>query len=162
MLLDRLATRYGAEAIRCLVPRDSHMPERAQTSVAATRGRPDVRWDIPGDDGPPTRPIWLLDPPESVEVLAEVPDGPPRRFRWRSGRHEVVLAEGPERIGGEWWRSRHGHWPGHGAPGQGERARDYYRVEDSEGHRFWLFRAGLYGDGDDRRDPAWYVHGLFA
>ena len=37
--------------------------------------------------------------------------------------------------------------------------RDYYRVEDEEGRRFWLFRAGLAG-GD--QPPRWFVHGLFA
>ena len=41
------------------------------------------------------------------------------------------------------------------------RARDYYRVEDAEGRRYWLFREGLYGDGRGGA-PEWYVHGLFA
>ena len=60
---------------------------------------------------------------------------------------EVARAEGPERIGGEWWRDPH------------ERTRDYYRVEDIDGRRFWLFRAGLYGE---RGEPRWFIHGLFA
>jgi protein ImuB len=41
------------------------------------------------------------------------------------------------------------------------RARDYYRVEDAGGRRYWLFRYGLYGDGRGGA-PEWYVHGLFA
>lgn len=41
------------------------------------------------------------------------------------------------------------------------RTRDYYRVEDMEGRRYWLFRLGLYGDGRGRH-PEWYVHGVFA
>ncbi|MEM9170783.1 MAG: DNA polymerase Y family protein, partial [Pseudomonadota bacterium] len=41
------------------------------------------------------------------------------------------------------------------------RTRDYYRVEDDAGRRFWLFRAGLYDD-EDARAPEWYVHGVFA
>ena len=89
----------------------------------------------------------MFDPPQPVETLAEVPDGSPLRFRWRRVLHEVALAEGPERIGGEWWR----------APDQ--KTRDYYRVEDREGRRFWLFRQGLYGETDE---PRWFVHGLFA
>jgi len=36
--------------------------------------------------------------------------------------------------------------------------RDYYRVEDEEGARFWLFRAGLYQAGSQ---PGWWLHGLF-
>ena len=38
--------------------------------------------------------------------------------------------------------------------------RDYYLVEDAVGHRFWLYREGLY----ERETAAarWFVHGLFA
>ena len=41
------------------------------------------------------------------------------------------------------------------------RTRDYYRVEDVEGRRYWLFRLGLYGDGRGG-SPEWFMHGLFA
>ncbi len=41
------------------------------------------------------------------------------------------------------------------------RARDYYRVEDTDGRRYWLFRQGLYGDGRGLH-PDWFMHGLFA
>jgi protein ImuB len=85
-------------------------------------------------------------------VLAEVPDGPPHRFRWRRRQHRIALAEGPERIAPEWWRSRSGALEsGH--------TRDYWRVEDGDGRRFWLFRAGFYGAD---APPRWYMHGLFA
>ena len=164
-LMDRLATRYGAQTVRCLVPRDSYVPERAQVAIPINeRGEQHDQFALSDDDdtSPPTRPLWLLDPPEAAVVVAEVPDGPPHHFRWRDKRYDVALAEGPERIGGEWWRAAQGHWPGHGAKGQGERTRDYYRIEDKDGHRFWLFRAGFYGDTLDSASPAWYVHGLFA
>lgn len=95
----------------------------------------------------PARPLRLVEPPEPVEAVAEVPDGPPIRFRWRRVSHAVVLAEGPERVAAEWWRSGSAS------------TRDYFRVETEAGHRFWLFRAGLYGQETDR--PAWFVHGLF-
>ena len=99
---------------------------------------------------PPDRPLRLFARPEPVEVLAEVPEGPPLRFRWRRALHDVARAEGPERIAPEWWR-----------PEDMDRAtRDYYRVEDMDGRRYWLFRAGLYGRETAR--PVWYVHGLFA
>ena len=78
-----------------------------------------------------------------------MPDGPPRRFRWRRAELDVVRQEGPERISGEWWRE------GKAAP-----TRDYYRIEDGNGHRFWIFRHGLYGK--ECRSPVWYLHGLFA
>ena len=77
-----------------------------------------------------------------------MPDGPPYRFRWRRIMHEVVRAEGPERIAPEWWRA---------APG--ELTRDYYRVEDSFGRRFWLFRHGVFGR--EHSSPGWFIHGLF-
>lgn len=96
----------------------------------------------------PARPLRLLERPEPVEAVAEVPDGPPIRFRWRRVSHVVVRAEGPERIAAEWWRS-----------GPEQPTRDYFRVETGCGHRFWLFRAGLYGQ--EASGPAWFVHGLF-
>lgn len=148
-LIDRLTARLGPEAVLSFEPLGSHIPERAARMVPATmKGfRPAHDWpDLdPGD--PPLRPLQMFDPPQPVDTLAEVPDGSPLRFRWRRVLHEVARAEGPERIGGEWWR----------APDQ--KTRDYYRVEDREGRRFWLFRQGLYGETDE---PRWFVHGLFA
>ena len=96
-----------------------------------------------------TRPLLLLDPPEAVEAIAEVPDGPPYRFRWRGGQHRVARHEGPERIAMPWWQGKE----------RDRLTRDYYRVEDIEGRRFWLFRHGLYSE---KADPDWYLHGLFA
>jgi len=36
--------------------------------------------------------------------------------------------------------------------------RDYYRIEDAEGRRYWIFRHGLF---EEKADPGWYLHGLF-
>ena len=83
--------------------------------------------------------------------MAPVPDGPPALFRWRQKSHKVVSAEGPERIAPEWWRSE-------GQPLSRE-TRDYYRIEDEGGRRFWVFREGLYLPG---QAPGWYLHGFFA
>jgi protein ImuB len=101
--------------------------------------------------------LRLFDRPEPIKVpLATVPDGPPHHFTWRRAVHAVVKVEGPERIAMEWWK-------------QDGKAltRDYFRVEDETGLRFWIFRDGLYGselyDADGRPAPAnWFVHGLFA
>ncbi len=148
-LIDRLTARLGPEAVLSFEPLGAHIPERAGRMVPATMkgSRQAHDWPDLDPDDPPLRPLQMFDPPQPIETLAEVPDGSPLRFRWRRVLHEVALAEGPERIGGEWWR----------APGQ--KTRDYYRVEDSEGRRFWLFRQGLYGETDE---PRWFVHGLFA
>ncbi len=149
-LIDRLGVRLGPERVLRLIPCDRHLPERAQRMVPAAQAHssawPETQADLP-------RPLLFFDPPQGVEVLAGVPDGPPLRFRWRGRLHEVKLAEGPERIAAEWWRRREGHQPG----GAG-RARDYYRIEDSDGRRYWMFRYGLYGD---EAQVDWYLHGLF-
>jgi protein ImuB len=107
-----------------------------------------VRWGI---SGKPPRPIRLFDPPEPVEAFWLLPDDPPFRFTWRRRRHRVMRANGPERIADEWWRPE--------SSGEVDAIRDYYRVEDEEGRRFWLFRAGLHG-GDHM--PRWFVHGIFS
>lgn len=154
-LIDALSIRAGRGRILRLSPRDSHIPEQAQLALPAVESRAPARWPgtpVPGE--PPLRPIHLFDPPQPIDVLAEVPDGPPHRFRWRRTLHEVARFEGPERIAPEWWKARAG-----GLEGQG-RTRDYYRVEDARGRRFWIFRHGLYGA--EKANPGWYMHGLFA
>ncbi len=87
--------------------------------------------------------------------MAPVPDHPPVMFRWHRRQHRVVRAEGPERIGPEWWREER---PLDAAAGE-QATRDYYRVEDADGRRFWLYREGLYKPG---LAPRWYLHGVFA
>lgn len=157
-LVDRLSTRLGRGRVRRFQPQGSHIPEQAQLALPALEavgeaaGRPAV-WTTSPPGNPPLRPLHLFNPPQPIEVIAEVPDGPPHRFRWRRKLHEVKGFEGPERIASEWWRAKDGN-PAHGAP-----TRDYYRVEDRRGRRFWIFRHGLY---EERQHPAWYLHGLFA
>jgi protein ImuB len=148
-LIDRLAARLGSAAVSRVRAANSYLPERASQLIPA--GHPGERetasWPERDPQSPPLRPLHLFDPPQPVEVMSPVPDGPPVRFKWRRVIHRIIHAEGPERIEGEWWRRK------------GGRVRDYYRVEDEEGRRFWLFRAGHFGD---LPPPRWYVHGLFA
>ena len=155
-LIDRLTARFGAVRVLRFVAADTHDPVRVARLVPATSQMPDqggvraiasASWMRPEPGEPPPRPLRLFEPPQAVEAVAEVPDGPPIRFRWRGALHDVARAEGPERLLTEWWR-------GHDRP-----ARDYYRIEDGQGRRFWLFREGFYG-GD--ASPRWYLHGLFA
>lgn len=157
-LIDRLSTRLGPQSLVRLISQDSHLPEQAQLALSAINVRAPVHWPAPPKGEPPMRPLFLFDPPQPVEVIAEVPDGPPHRFRWRRKLHEVRLYEGPERIASEWWRRKRGE-----QPGQGGLTRDYYRVEDVRGRRYWIFRHGLYSEKPDpRQGPKWYMHGLFA
>lgn len=148
-LADRLATRLGRGRVRRLRPADTHIPEQAQLELPAIDACAPLPWQEPEPGEPPTRPFHLFDPPQPIEVIAEVPDGPPHHFRWRRATHAIRRYEGPERIAAEWWRRRD----------NGGLTRDYYRVEDAQGRRFWLFRHGLY---DEKPDPRWYIHGVFA
>ncbi len=150
-LVDRLVTRFGRDKILRFIAQDTHDPRREARAVPVTitPHAPALAWPTLEANAPPARPLHLFDPPQPVETLAEVPDGPPLRFRWRRVLHEIARAEGPERIAPEWWRD-----------GPQPPIRDYYRVEDAEGHRFWLFRAGLYEGGGEQ--PRWFLHGLFA
>ena len=150
-LIDRLAARFGSSRILSFQPNDTHIPEAAAAAVPAQSARaPTASWEmVRGAGEAPRRPLRLFARPEPVEALAEIPDGPPLRFRWRRVLHEVAFAEGPERIAMEWWRHQEA------AP-----TRDYFRVEDRKGRRFWLYRAGLYVR--ETPSPKWFVHGVFA
>ncbi|MCT4495501.1 Y-family DNA polymerase [Bosea minatitlanensis] len=148
-LVDRLATRFGRDRVLRFAAQDTHHPVRAAKALSAAAPQPETAWPAPEPREPPARPLQLFEPPQPVEAIAEVPDGPPIRFRWRRLTHDVARAEGPERIAPEWWRD-----------GSDEPVRDYYRVEDAEGRRFWLYRIGVYGVG--AVPPRWFLHGLFA
>ena len=154
VLIDRLSTRLGRGRVRRFVPRDTHIPEQAELLLPAAEAAKPAAWPEPEAGEPPLRPIHLFDPPQPIDhVVSDTPDGPPLRFRWRRTLHEVARMEGPERIAPEWWRRREG------ANAKGGLTRDYYRIEDVRGRRFWIFRHGLY---DEVEQPGWYVHGLFA
>ena len=147
-LVDRLANTLGAENVEETHFRDSHVPERAEELKPAGPERP--AW--PERSAKPPRPFRLFARPEPIAVTAEVPEGPPLLFVWRRLTRRVARAEGPERIEPEWWLDL-------GA--REAQSRDYYRIEDVEGHRYWVFREGLY-DRPGNDVPRWYVHGLYA
>ena len=171
-LLDRLAARLGEVAVFMLDPVESHRPERAQRlSGPRTNGLA-----TPAGEAARPRPLRLFEPPEPIETIALVPEGAPERFCWRRVLYRVRRVEGPERIAPEWWQDRR------------EATRDYWRVEDEDGRRYWLFRATAYeedlpeeeDEGPEQaaspmpvmdgslgvpavpQNPSWYMHGIFA
>jgi protein ImuB len=177
-LVDRLTVKLGPRAVRKPQAEESHLPERASGWVAAISSslpaKPVGRGTIPrrGNGGgvkdvganypstafggsPPqqgwggTKPQRLLDRAEAIDVIYATPEGMPRRFIWRRAVHDIARVEGPERIAPEWWRQP-----------SSARLRDYYRVEDSTGRRYWIYREGLIGDGRGGA-PNWFIHGLF-
>lgn len=148
-LIDRLSTRLGRGRVRRFAAHDTHMPEQTVLALPMVGSPLPTPWPAPQSGAPPARPIHLFDPPQPIEVISEVPDGPPHHFRWQRTSYSVTHFEGPERIADEWWKR----------PDNAGLTRDYYRIEDARGRRFWLFRHGLYRE---TRRPRWYIHGLFA
>ena len=140
-LIDRLKGREGTRAVYRYLPDEHHWPERSFREAVSVTELPPTGWQ--SDRRRPTR---LLPTPEPIEVTVPVPDYPPMLFRHRGKAHPVRRADGPERIEREWWMD----------PGE---HRDYYCVEDDQGRRYWLFRAGHYGDDRPRQ---WFLHGFFA
>jgi protein ImuB len=159
-LIDRIAARIGGKRVVVHLPQDTHIPERAALAVPAQQSlaaASQAAWPARTESEPPLRPLRLFERPEPIKVpFATVPDGPPHHFTWRRATHVVARVEGPERIAMEWWKQ----------DGQ-TLTRDYFRIEDEEGRRFWIFRDGLYGSelADEKGEPLpanWFVHGLFA
>ncbi|HBF56924.1 MAG TPA: nucleotidyltransferase, partial [Afipia sp.] len=96
------------------------------------------------------RPARLLPRPEPIETVALLPDHPPVTFTWRGIRRRVRRADGPERVFGEWWKR----------DAELVAVRDYFRLEDEAGERYWVYRAG---DGEDAATGShrWFMHGVF-
>lgn len=139
-LVDRLASKVGMQAIHRYVPDEHYWPERSFKPAESIHQKLTSPWRTGN-----LRPLQLLSKPERVEVSAPIPDYPPMLFRHKGKVHQVVKADGPERIEQEWWLQQGQH-------------RDYYQVEDEEGHRYWLFRLGHYDD----ENYQWFLHGVFA
>ena len=138
-LLDRLSNKIGAAAIHRYLPNEHYWPERSVKAANALDEEATTTWKV---DRP--RPLQLLAKPETIEVMAPIPDYPPMNFRYKGKLHTIIKADGPERIEQEWWIEQGQH-------------RDYYYVEDEEGCRYWLFRLGHYEDAKYR----WFIHGVF-
>lgn len=175
LFADRVRMRLGERAVTRPVMVESHLPERA-APMAAFAGwrRPAASASRAVDRRPvSSRPIRLFDRPESIEITAaEIPEGAPSHFRWRHVSYRVAAAEGPERIAPEWWRMTMPHVD-EVDPEKRKKAeqeaiaaqtagatRDYFRVEDEAGRRYWLYRQGYYGNPGAA--PRWFMHGLFA
>ncbi len=139
-LLDNIAGKIGMNTIRRYLPAEQHWPERSVIETHSLARMPATDW--PRDK---QRPLHLLKNPEPIDVMVPLPDYPPLLFTHKGKVFNLIKSDGPERIEQEWWL----------ADGQ---PRDYYRVEDESGARYWLFRSGHYADGEVK----WFLHGFFA
>lgn len=147
-LVDAVSARLGADAALRPEARAEHLPEAAGALTPSGFSHSEKTTSPACGGGNAPRPLRLFSPAQPIEAIAGVPDGAPERFRWRRVLRRVVRAEGPERIVPPWF-VRTGATP----------TRDYFRVEDDQGRRYWLYREGLY---DEVETPRWFVHGLFA
>ena len=140
-LLDRIGGKIGADKIHRYLPAEHYWPERSFKLASSVHEALHTTWKL---DRP--RPLQILFKPELIDVTAPIPDYPPMNFRYKGKLHKIIKADGPERIEQEWWLQQGQH-------------RDYYAVEDEEGHRYWLFRSGHY---DMAKSYQWFIHGFFA
>ena len=155
-LVDRINARLGEDRVTVTAPLSRHLVDMAEEVRPFSGKIPKGILRTGTVHG--LRPIRVFERAEPVEVISEVPDGPPLRFVWHRLVHCVTRADGPERTAPEWWTYLP---PPPGEPRTLPRTRDYYRVEDTEGRRYWLFREGLHGDKRGT-NPDWFLQGLFA
>ena len=144
-LVDTLANRVGERSLYRFAPVASDVPERSVARVPALAPEDENTWH---GDWP--RPPRLLPRPEPIETMALLPDHPPVWFTWRGIRRRVRRADGPERLFEEWWKR----------DDELSAVRDYFRVEDDGGERFWIFRSGD-GEDPDTGSHRWFLHGIF-
>jgi protein ImuB len=139
LLLNRLSNRLGHHAVvrpRLLphtIPEQAfeYVPVTENACLAATKcNNPTF---LPLD-----RPTCLFSHPMPVEVIAVVPNGPPSVLFFNDRRFDIVDCRGPERIESGWWQGSYVR-------------RDYYHMDTTEGHRFWLFRC--------LQNQRWFLHG---
>jgi protein ImuB len=140
-LLDKLANKVGPGSIHRYLPDEHYWPERSVKLAHSLQEKRAVAWRTDK-----SRPSLLLPRPEQIKVTALIPDYPPMLFVYKNQVHQVKKADGPERIEREWWLETGEH-------------RDYYKVEDQDGRRYWLFRSGHYSGNQSGQ---WFIHGFFA
>lgn len=144
-LVDVLANCIGERAVYRFAPVASDVPERSVCRIPALAPATGAGWP---DHWP--RPTRLLPRPEPIETMALLPDHPPVWIAWRGIRRRVRRADGPERVFGEWWK----------ADAELVAVRDYFRIEDDAGERFWIYRAGD-GENAETGSHKWFLHGVF-
>lgn len=154
LLIDRLASRLGPTAVLQPLLRADPLPERA-VSYATVVGKK-KRWKkvqgskfkLQGSQSEISNlkseialcPLFLHHPPLPLPAVSVIPDGPPISFELADRTHRIDHCWGPERIETGWWRGR-------------SHQRDYYRIETTTGHRYWLFRR--------LADGKWHLHGEY-
>jgi protein ImuB len=140
-LLDRIGSRLGFEHVCRFQIRESLPPESSTAFVPVTGAlASNAAWPEHR-----IRPVRLIEPPVPIEIAEIIPGKWPVRIRVGRQLHRIVRAEGPERLTPEWWHDRPLPWE----------TRDYYRIEDEQGARLWIFRETRRTEPGER----WFLHG---
>jgi len=129
--IDRLRSRCGEEALRCLASEPDHRPESSwrwkYPEIRTQKDHPKTL-DL---SGTPMRPVWLL-----------------KRATTLKTKHGCPQFDGPLQLISERERIDTGWWDGDTV------ARDYFVAATAKGSRLWIYKE-LYGE---RR---WRLHGIF-
>ncbi len=150
-LVDRLAARFGSHRVLSFQANDTHIPEAAWAAVPAQYAQASN-----------PRGKESASPRKRRAVRCACSPSP---NRWRLSR--MFLKARRANCAGVApcmrWCARKApnasRWNGGGIR-DAQPTRDYFRVEDENGRRFWLYRDGLY---DRETLPVrWYIHGVFA
>jgi protein ImuB len=143
--LARLAALVGPENVGAPAAVDSWREEAVDVAAVSTLAAPTPAAHDPipapaAAGGKPALTIRRRRPPEEIEVLMGR-DGP-TALRGRETTARVLVAAGPYRLSGEWWRDDRGGW-----------AREYWNVHASDG--------AVYRVHHDQRDGRWYLDGYY-
>ncbi len=150
-LIDRLSNRLGRTCVMRVRLIPDAQPELAchyTPLVLGNKGVGSILCEAPRKPVRQNRPDPFISPtplsqPRPLRLLTQpvrLPGGIDGPFYFAGRQHRIVRRLGPERIETGWWRGR-------------TVARDYYRIETTTGHCYWVFR----------RLPAgpWFLHGMF-
>ncbi len=137
-LLDRLCCRLETGSVLHPRLRFEAQPEHCWEHSSPRRSARGSRRPLaPGT----IRPLLLLPHPRRLSPAGSLPGGFPSCFNDDRRRYRVAHHWGPERIETGWWR-------------KATVRRDYYRVEITSGHRFWIYQ--------DLFQGSWFLHGMFS
>ena len=129
--MDRLSSRLGKESVFGICAQAGALPEKAYRHKSLSNTLRQRKSQTAATLKAPHRPLWLYEPPQPLHVkqktASDARNHPPQVFQFEQQSHSVARHWGPERIETGWQRKR------------GIR-RDYYRIETSQGQRFWLYR----------------------
>lgn len=144
-LINCLSSRLGESAVLGVELRSEAQPEyafryRSLAGQLPRNGELRKRRAKSNQLIPMQRPLKLYQAPIELSVVSASSDSPPALFHFQGQRFHVLWYRGPERIETGWWR-------------RPAVRRDYYQLETTTGHRFWLFH--------NLRDQKWFLHGEF-